>query len=110
MNCCQPSVLTKRCARGAPAAPAKQVQVGHFDHLVDHVIFAGYGDMAARLVPVLAERQIPLVVATLSPWGASEAEEAGHPVLPGDYTRAHASISILALESVECSQCTAVRL
>jgi monovalent cation:H+ antiporter-2, CPA2 family len=57
--------------------------------LAQHVIVAGYGQAARLLVPGLVESQIPFLITTLSPGGATEAEAAGVPVLRGDYARQH---------------------
>jgi CPA2 family monovalent cation:H+ antiporter-2 len=54
-----------------------------------HVILAGYGSVARRLVPVLASAGAEAVVTTLSPEGAREAEALGLTVLRGDYGRRH---------------------
>ncbi|HEV7733891.1 MAG TPA: cation:proton antiporter [Candidatus Binatia bacterium] len=55
--------------------------------LENHVIVAGYGQAARRLVRVLAGSSIPFIITTLSPEGALEAEAEGLPVLRGDATR-----------------------
>lgn len=55
--------------------------------LSDHVIVAGYGRAARRLVPVLEAAGVPYVLTTLSPEGAEEAESMGRPVLRGDAGR-----------------------
>ncbi|MDZ4701841.1 MAG: cation:proton antiporter [Rhodothermales bacterium] len=57
--------------------------------LSDHVVVAGYGASARRLVRVLQNAGIPFIVTTLSPEGANEAEAAGVRVLRGDYSRQH---------------------
>jgi CPA2 family monovalent cation:H+ antiporter-2 len=62
-----------------PGRPAKQ----------NHVVVAGYGQAARRLVRVLEGSGIPYVITTLSPEGASEAEAQGFPVLRGDSSRQH---------------------
>ncbi len=53
-----------------------------------HVIISGYAQGARRMVPVFAERGIPLIVTTLSPTGANEVEALGIPALRGDSTKA----------------------
>ncbi|MBU8897090.1 cation:proton antiporter [Corallococcus sp. M34] len=58
-----------------------------FGALENHVIVAGYGDGARRLVRVLRGSGIPFVITTLSPSGAAEAEAEDMPVLRGDYAR-----------------------
>ncbi|MEO1365879.1 MAG: NAD-binding protein, partial [Acidobacteriota bacterium] len=52
--------------------------------LDDHVIIAGYATAARRLSQALQDHDVPLVVVTLSPHGATEAESRGIPVLRGD--------------------------
>ena len=56
-------------------------------YLDNHVIVAGYGEAARRLVRILKESRIPYIITTLSPAGANEAEREGLPVLRGDSTR-----------------------
>jgi monovalent cation:H+ antiporter-2, CPA2 family len=60
-----------------------------FAHLEDHVVVAGYGQAARRLVRALHGSGIPYVITTLSPSGANEAEAEGLPVLRGDYAKRH---------------------
>src|SRR5262249_19009858 len=55
----------------------------------NHVVVAGYGQAARRLVRVLDGSRIPFVITTLSPEGANEAEADGLPVLRGDASREH---------------------
>jgi CPA2 family monovalent cation:H+ antiporter-2 len=52
-----------------------------------HVLICGYGDAARELIGTLAAGGIDPVILTLSPDGASEAEERGYRVVRGDYTR-----------------------
>ena len=59
----------------------------HLPQLEDHVIVAGYGVAARRLVRVLSGSRIPYMITTLSPTGANEAEAEGLPVLRGDASR-----------------------
>jgi len=63
----------------------------HGGGLTDHVVVAGYGVAARRLVHVLAGSDVPFVITTLSPTGANEAEaEAeGFPVIRGDAAHPH---------------------
>ncbi|HYH81562.1 MAG TPA: cation:proton antiporter [Longimicrobium sp.] len=70
-------------------SPADEEMEGAADELrmENHVIVAGYGAGARRLVRVLEGTGVPFVITTLSPEGAREAEEAGYPVLRGDSTR-----------------------
>lgn len=85
---------------GAPAAqapaPLPQVAHGAFDHLENHVILAGYGAYGRRLADALNRSGEPFLILTLSPDGANQAEEAGYPVLRGDYANPH----ILGLSGV----------
>jgi CPA2 family monovalent cation:H+ antiporter-2 len=60
-----------------------------FARLEDHVVVAGYGQAARRLVRALQASGVPYVITTLSPSGANEAEAEGLPVLRGDYTKRH---------------------
>jgi len=62
---------------------------GHFANLENHVIVAGYGDAARKLVHVLEGSGVPFAVVTLSPEGAREAEDSGLRVLRGDYAKRH---------------------
>ncbi|NNF58347.1 MAG: sodium:proton exchanger [Rhodothermaceae bacterium] len=68
-----------------------------FAALENHVIVAGYGAAARKLVRVLRGSGIPFVIATLSPDGAREAERDGLPVLRGDYAKRHI-LEMLGLE------------
>ena len=52
-------------------------------------LVAGYGPAARVLVPQLREAQIPFLVVTLNPGGASHVEDTGLPVLRGDTSRRH---------------------
>lgn len=52
-----------------------------------HVIVAGYGHSARRLVRALAAAEVPYVITTLSPDGAAEAEAEGRPVIRADASR-----------------------
>lgn len=72
-------------ARAEHAAPAPSVHPG----LENHVVVAGYGEAARRLVRVLHGSHIPYVITTLNPAGANEAEADGLPVLRGDATKLH---------------------
>ena len=60
-----------------------------FSDLENHVVVAGYGTAARRLVHVLEGSGVPFVVVTLSPEGAREAEADGLRVLRGDYAKRH---------------------
>ena len=71
-----------------PKAEAETVpDASAYADLREHVIVAGYGDAARRLVRVLDRAGVPHLVATLSPTGATEAEAEGHTVLRGDYAK-----------------------
>jgi CPA2 family monovalent cation:H+ antiporter-2 len=67
-------------AEDAPATPM-------FESLRNHVIVAGFGTAARRLVRVFEQAGLPFVITTLSPAGADEAERDGFPVLRGDSSR-----------------------
>lgn len=58
-----------------------------FADLRDHVIVAGYGDRARRLARALGQSQTPYIIVTLSPTGATEAENEGRNVVRGDYAK-----------------------
>jgi len=77
--------LERRAA--AAAGPAEPESAAHLPRLENHVVVAGYGRAARRLVRVLHASGVPFVITTLSPEGAREAEEEGYPVLRGDSTR-----------------------
>lgn len=70
-------------AAPAPTAPDENA----FADLRDHVIIAGYGEVARRLARVLERAGVPFLVTTLSPTGATEAEAEGRTVLRGDYAK-----------------------
>ena len=78
-------------APGPAATPPAQPPAGSgiAEHLSDHVVVAGYGQWARGVTRVLSERGVPLVVTTLSPDGAADAEAQGLPVLLGDPARTH---------------------
>ena len=71
----------------APAA-AETPDASAFAELQNHVIVAGYGDVARRLAGVLTQTRTPFVIVTLSPTGATEAEDLEHRVVRGDYAKA----------------------
>ena len=83
--------LRQHQAPDAPEhAPAEAASLAEgFSDLENHVIVAGYGDAARRLIHVLDGSGIPFAVATLSPDGAREAEAEGRRVLRGDYAKQH---------------------
>jgi CPA2 family monovalent cation:H+ antiporter-2 len=84
-----------RVAKATAAEPEPSAEP--FAHLENHVIVAGYGAAARKLVRVLRGSGIPFVIATLSPEGAREAEAEGLPVLRGDYAKRHI-LELLGLE------------
>ncbi len=55
----------------------------------DHVVLLGYGDGAREVGRGLRARQVPFVVTTLNPDGATEAEARGWDVIRGDSTKHH---------------------
>lgn len=59
----------------------------HAPNLQNHVVIAGYGPAARYLARVLKGSNIPFIITTLNPDGANEAEEAGLPVVRGDYSK-----------------------
>jgi CPA2 family monovalent cation:H+ antiporter-2 len=73
----------------AVAAARPDVTAETFMHLQHHVIVAGYGEAARQLVRVLHGSRVPVIITTLSPGGANEAEAQGLPVLRGDSGRRH---------------------
>jgi CPA2 family monovalent cation:H+ antiporter-2 len=83
---------TARAVAGMEAATLTELPP-----LSDHVIVAGYGQAARRLVHVLSGSGIPYIITTLSPGGANEAEAAGLTVLRGDYSKRN----ILELAGIE---------
>jgi len=76
-------------ARRSAEAQQPETMAEPFAHLQHHVIVAGYGEAAKRLVRVLDGSRVPFVITTLSPGGANEAEQLGLPVLRGDSSRPH---------------------
>jgi monovalent cation:H+ antiporter-2, CPA2 family len=84
---------TARAVAEMDAAPLPE----QLPELSDHVIVAGYGQAARRLVHVLSRSGIPYIITTLSPGGANEAEAASLTVLRGDYSKR----SILELAGIE---------
>ena len=74
---------------GRVAASGPEPSGEGFAHLENHVIIAGYGSVARKLVRILRGSGIPFAIATLSPLGAREAEDDGLLVLRGDYTKRH---------------------
>ena len=68
-----------------------------FSKLRDHVIIAGYGDTARALAAAFDETNTPYAIATLSPTGATEAEEQNRLVVRGDYTKGYI-LNLLGIE------------
>lgn len=54
-----------------------------------HVLISGWGDGAAHLAADLDAAGVDVVIVTLNPDGAAEAEERGYRVVPGDSTKQH---------------------
>ncbi len=79
----------RRVARAVPALPDEPQPLAEGTRRENHVVVAGYGQAARRLVRVLHGSGIPFVITTLSPEGASEASAEGLPVLLGDASRQH---------------------
>jgi monovalent cation:H+ antiporter-2, CPA2 family len=79
------SVIERKMARSA--AEETEEEAPSSGPWADHVIVAGYGEAARRLVRVLDSLRIPLLITTLSPGGAVEAEADGLPVMRGDASR-----------------------
>jgi monovalent cation:H+ antiporter-2, CPA2 family len=79
--------IEQRTATRAAATVEAEPLPARLPQLDDHVIVAGYGQAARRLVRVLHGSGIPYVITTLSPGGANEAEAEGLPVLRGDASR-----------------------
>ena len=77
--------ITPAAGAAAPAKPRPPGAIGRRGH----VILAGYGPVARRVVPVLRSAGAEVLVATLSPEGAREAEALGLTVLRGDYGKRH---------------------
>lgn len=80
-----------------PATGGDREHAPDLPHLEGHIIVAGFGAGARRLVPVLRDRGIPVMVGTLSPAGAREAEGVGVPALRADYARP-ATLQLLGVE------------
>lgn len=71
------------------AANADEVpDSSEFEGLRDHVIIAGYGDIARRLAGVFDRTRVSYLIVTLSPTGATEAESQGRNAVRGDYSKA----------------------
>lgn len=77
----------RKVQRDANALMESEPSAEDIPYLQDHVIVAGYGQAARRLVRVLSGSKIPYIITTLSPSGANEAEADGLPVLRGDASK-----------------------
>ncbi len=82
-------IENRKAQRDATAMMESEPSEPEIPHLEDHVIVAGYGQAARRLVRVLSGSRIPYIITTLSPAGANEAESDGLPVLRGDASKQH---------------------
>ena len=74
-------------AQARAALSADEDEVEGLDNLSDHVLIAGYGAGGKLLSDVLKREEVPFGIVTLSPTGASEAEEKGMQAMRGDYTK-----------------------
>jgi CPA2 family monovalent cation:H+ antiporter-2 len=83
--------LQRRLEDARPAEPEAEPEVDPSvaEHLEHHVIVAGFGQAARRLVRALRASGIPFVVTTLSPSAARAAEAEGLPVVRGYAYRLH---------------------
>ncbi|MEM1205277.1 MAG: cation:proton antiporter [Acidobacteriota bacterium] len=84
--------LASRCeGKREEVARAKAAEGAEEDHdfsdLSDHVVLAGYGDAARRLASALRRSDVPFVITTLSPEGATQADGEGYRVLRGDASK-----------------------
>ncbi len=80
------SAIERTLARSTPLEPPGPLPSPGAPR-ADHVVVAGYGEAARRLVRVLQGSRIPFLITTLSPTGAASAEAEGLPVLRGDASR-----------------------
>jgi monovalent cation:H+ antiporter-2, CPA2 family len=76
----------------SPAGPAGSADVedgagGHAGPFRDYVAIIGWGPTALDIADTLRQRDVPVVMTTLSPDGAAEADAAGHHVVRGDPTK-----------------------
>jgi monovalent cation:H+ antiporter-2, CPA2 family len=83
------NLVRRRGAKELARAETEEIIPTHLPQLSDHVIVAGYGQAARRLVRVLDGSHIPFIITTLSPGGANEAESWGLYVLRGDSSKLH---------------------
>ncbi len=80
------STLERTLARSMPPEPPGPLPSPGAPQ-ADHVVVAGYGEAARRLVRILDGSKIPFLITTLSPAGAVSVEAEGLPVLRGDASR-----------------------
>jgi CPA2 family monovalent cation:H+ antiporter-2 len=80
-------IATRTKEKGRAAMLEAEPLEADIPYLSGHVIVAGYGEAARRLVRVLSGSRIPYIITTLSPTGANEAEADGLPVLRGDASK-----------------------
>jgi K+:H+ antiporter len=71
----------------ADALPDEPERTEPASDLDGHVIIGGYGHSARCLARALRRTGVPFIIVTLSPTGATEAENDGFRVLLGDYSR-----------------------
>ena len=75
---------TSRRAGAAHVAPAATAEESD-----EHVVLSGWGSAARSLTVELVASGVPVVVVTLNPDGAGEAEQLGVSVVRGDSTKEH---------------------
>jgi CPA2 family monovalent cation:H+ antiporter-2 len=56
-------------------------------NIQNHIIIAGYGDTAKKIIKIISGTGIPYIITTLSPVSADEAERDGFPVIRGDASK-----------------------
>jgi monovalent cation:H+ antiporter-2, CPA2 family len=76
-------------AGASPAAGEAPPPVDADGRPSDHVVLIGWGPTALDLAATLRQRGVRVLLTTLNPGGAAEAEAGGHEVLRGDPTKAH---------------------
>ncbi|MGY1884930.1 cation:proton antiporter [Blastococcus sp. SYSU DS0753] len=84
----QLAAAAARLDRSRGAAPASAEEAApDGDGPRDHVAIIGWGPTALELAATLRDREVGVVMTTLNPDGAAEAEAAGHTVVRGDPTK-----------------------
>lgn len=86
------AALAERLGGGREDAPGSSTtapSTGAGDAPVDHVLVLGWGQDSIDLGRDLRARGAEVVMTTLNPGGAADAEQAGIPVVRGDSMRAH---------------------